>query len=139
MTMLESNDKTTKIIDEGQFFGFRNKPSEMRNDFVTAKADLTEVIQIDNHKFQSIFSKAQLALATEKIEFIIRFVPGLRSIHARRVLEDADSLFVKEKYTKGYQVFQKGGFDKNIYVIFKGKFRILYNTGEITKINPYAH
>ena len=51
MTMLESDDKTTKIIDEGQFFGFRNKPSEMRNDFVTAKADLTEVIQIDNHKF----------------------------------------------------------------------------------------
>ena len=102
MTMLESDDKTTKIIEEGQFFGFRNKPSEMRNDFVTAKSNLTEVIQIDNLKFQSIFSKAQLALASEKIEFLIRFVPALRSIHARRVLEETDSLFIKEKYTKGF-------------------------------------
>ena len=53
-------------------------------------------------------------------------------------MEDADSLFVKEKYTKGYQVTQKDGSDKNLYVVFKGKFRILYNTNEVTKLNPYA-
>ena len=58
MTMLASDEKTTKIIDEGQFFGFRNTPNEMRNDFVTAKSNLTEVIQIDNTKFQSIFFMA---------------------------------------------------------------------------------
>ncbi len=56
--MLESDDKATKVIEEGQFFGFRNKPDETRNDFVTAKSNKTEVIQIDNAKFQEILSKA---------------------------------------------------------------------------------
>ena len=58
MTMLDGTIKTTKIIDQGQFFGFRNKPENIRNSFATAKSSPTEVIQIDTVKFQEIFSKA---------------------------------------------------------------------------------
>ena len=56
--MLDGTIKTTKIIDQGQFFGFRNKPENIRNSFATAKSSPTEVIQIDTVKFQEIFSKA---------------------------------------------------------------------------------
>ena len=65
-------------IEENSFFGFRE--SQMaRNDFATSKDKVTEVIQIDTRVYRSVITQTQLAVSVEKINFLMRFVPHLRS------------------------------------------------------------
>ena len=53
------DDNISKILEEGQFFGFRDDPFETRNEIVTAKSQLVEVIEIDTFNFKEIIQKAK--------------------------------------------------------------------------------
>lgn len=53
------------------------------------------------HKYVLIGSKTQTSAAERKVEFLIRFVPGLREL-PRRLVEDFEVYFIKEQATQGY-------------------------------------
>jgi len=62
----------------------------------------------------------------------MRYVPHLRnSDNAQCGLETLKKLeihFIKEEFTRGYQVLKQGQKDDYLYFIFKGKCRLLLST-----------
>lgn len=58
-------------------FGFRDAESE-RNDYATSKQADTEVIEIPCFAYKEIITQTELKLATDKIDFLLRFGPAFR-------------------------------------------------------------
>lgn len=101
--------KFSHSVEENQLFGFREASAE-RNDFATSKDKQTEVIQIDTSVYKKIITQTQLAVSSEKIEFLMRFIPHLRdeSVCGLAELKKQEVRFQKEEFSKGYQVLRQG-------------------------------
>lgn len=127
MTLLDSESKSTKTIEAGQFFGFTNKPDTIRSSFATAQSSPTKVIQLDTKKFQELLTRAQVHDAMRKIDFICRHLPGFRSQAGSSQLQEDDYLFEQEEYTKGYHIITPESVDSNLYLLYSGQCRVLLN------------
>jgi len=66
-----------------------------------------------------------LSTSEKKLEFLLRYVPKLRSL-PRRVIEDYEVYFQKEVMTKGYPVLKFEEQDDYICFIYRGTCKILY-------------
>ena len=128
LTVLEGAEmKFSKTVDESTFFGFRDAPGMTRNDFATAISKVTEVLQISTVKYKEIITQTQMSAAEKKIDFLVRYGPGFRSL-GRQMIQEYEVFFVKEEYTKGYHVLKQGEQDDHIYIIYSGKCRKLLST-----------
>ena len=69
---------------------------------MTALSKQTEVIQFETTVYKNIVQQTQLAVALEKIEFLLRFVPHLREHAEEYEIKKNETQFVKQEYTRGY-------------------------------------
>jgi CRP-like cAMP-binding protein len=88
--------KYSKTIDVNTYFGLKSNPAESRGDNARVTSEGTcEIIEFDSQIYIDIVSKTQLSTCEQKIEFLIRYVPKLRSL-PRRLIEDFEVYFQKE-------------------------------------------
>lgn len=74
-----------------------------------------------------------LTAAEQKIEFLTRNIPGLRS-GKKDAIEELETLFIKETITNGYRVLHQDKSNDYLHFIVSGKWRILYNYNSNKKL-----
>ena len=76
----------------------------------------------------------QIAVALEKINFLRRFGPLFRQLLDKE-LQDKEVLFTKEKFFRGHQILTQGEANEYIYLVFKGKVKILLDAATLDPNN----
>jgi hypothetical protein len=74
-----------------------------------------------------------VSASERKVEFLIRFVPGLRDL-PRRLVEDFEVFFIKEQATRGYQILKVDENGDYIYFIYRGVCKLLFPTSKMSDI-----
>jgi hypothetical protein len=97
------NEKTkfSKTIDENDFFGYREGLGQLRNDFCTAVKNDCQVVQFDSTIYKKLITDTKMSQGEMKIDFLMRYGPQLRKA-GRRMIEQYEVFFIKERVTKGY-------------------------------------
>lgn len=103
MVIEQDEMKFSKTVDLSTFFGFRDSPDQKRNDFASATQGKTELITFNTAAYKEIITKTMQSESEAKIDFLMRFGPKLREA-GRRLIEEFEVFFVKEKATKGFQL-----------------------------------
>lgn len=93
--------KFSKTVDESTFFGFRDGIGEKRNDFASAPTADTMVIVLDTSLYKKLITNNVMSKGDRKIDFLMQHGPQLR-MAGRRMLEQYEIYFMKEKVTQGY-------------------------------------
>lgn len=75
--------------------------SEKRTDYAKGASEKNEVLEIDKLKYEQIIKKTELSSGEKKIDFLMRYVPKLRTA-AKSMIEEFEVFFIKEDITKGY-------------------------------------
>lgn len=123
-------------MDEYEFFGMRQFADDVRNDYARAvSANGCWVLVIHKESYEQIVKRTQLSAAEQKIDFLIRYVPKLRSV-TRSMIEELEVFFIKEVVTQGYILQRQDEQDDYIYFVYKGKCRLLLNTSSTTDLIP---
>ena len=120
--------KIAKMHNENEVFGMKKleNPNEIEQRGREAVAETPVVIlKIDLQEYETIRKQRVLSAAEAKLNYLIRHVPGLRSVD-KKIVEEIETMFQKEKYTKGYRINEQGKLNDNIYFIVSGEWRILY-------------
>jgi signal-transduction protein with cAMP-binding, CBS, and nucleotidyltransferase domain len=86
--------KFSKNADEFEFFGMKQFTSELRNDFARVVTEVAWVLFIHKDQYELIVKKTQLSASEQKIDFLIRYVPKLRSVN-RSMIEELEVFFMK--------------------------------------------
>lgn len=125
----EGEDKIARLHNQHEVFGLKKCGNEgsfpIRNRDAVAETN-TSLIIIDAKEYENIRSKRVLSAAEAKIEFLTRYIPGFRSVD-QKIIQEYETLFTKEKMTKGYRIIEQGKSDDHLYFIYSGECRILYN------------
>jgi len=95
--------KLSKVVDENEFFGFKQFCDEQRNEYARAVTDNVEILEIEKDAYEQIVKQTQLSVSEKKIDFLMRYVPKFRSV-ARKLIEEMEIFFVKEVFTQGYLI-----------------------------------
>jgi vacuolar-type H+-ATPase subunit F/Vma7 len=119
--------KFSKNVDEYEFFGIKQYPADLRNDFARVASDSAWVIIIHKKLYEQIVKKTQLSVSEQKIEFLLRYVPKLRAL-TRNMIEELEVLFIKEVATQGYLIQRQDEQDDYIYFVYKGRCKLLVST-----------
>ena len=82
--------------------------------------------------------KAESVAHQQKIDFLIRYGPGLRDLKEKQSIDSLDNIFFKKVYKKGIQIVRQKEMNDYLYIIFQGKCKIMINTNneECAKIFP---
>lgn len=125
----KGDQKIAKLHNENEVFGLNkgtaDATSQLRTRDCVAETE-TNILKIDAEEYEKIRSQRVLSAAESKIEFLTRYIPGLRSVDIK-IIQDLESLFQKEKVTKGYRLLEQGVVNDYLYFIYSGECRILYN------------
>lgn len=123
------NQKIANLYNENQLFGLKkfneNEPIQERNREAVTEIP-THILMFDIEEYERIRKQRVLSAAETKIEFLKQYIPGLRSIRDN-IIHDLETLFQKEKLTKGYRLIEQGVINDNLLFIQSGECRILYN------------
>ena len=84
--------KYSKGIDEGTFYGKKEFFNDPRCDYAKAVGKKAILLKFETVKYNNIISKTQLSEGQKKIDFLVRFVPGLRDL-PKRLIEDFEVFF----------------------------------------------
>lgn len=117
------------LLHENQVFGFDKASSqgEISTRARTAKAEKeTLLLKINILKYENIRKERVLSKAEAKIEYLTRFIPGFRSVQSK-IIDEWETLFKKEKVTKGFRIIEQGKINDFLYFIVSGSWRLLYN------------
>ena len=128
--MADNNEgelKFYKNVDEYEFFGMRQSAMDVRHDYCRAVTDKSWVIVVGKEAYEQVVKKTQLSSSEQKIDFLVRYVPKLRTV-ARSMVEEFEVFFIKEVVTQGYQIQKQDEQDDYLYFVYKGRCRMLYNT-----------
>ena len=119
----------------GAFFGVGGCAEDLRCEDVQA-TEAASVIEIDRLAYENAKKHRQKpTLAEAKVEFLVRYVPRLRSV-ARRISEELEVFFIKEVYTRGYRIVRQGELDDYVYFVFAGECRVRYNLRAHADLGP---
>jgi CRP-like cAMP-binding protein len=121
--------KIAKMHSENEIFGMKKSDSpdiQIRRSRQAIAEKETIVLKIDLKEYEDIRKKRVLSAAESKINFLTRHIPGLRSVD-NKIVQEVETIFQKEKYTKGYRIIEQGKTNDNIYFIASGECRILYH------------
>jgi hypothetical protein len=58
---------------------------------------------INKQLYEDIVKQTNISTSEKKIEFLFRYLPKIRKI-GRKMLEEFEICFIKEEYSKGYQI-----------------------------------
>lgn len=75
--------KFSKNVDESTFFGKKQFFNETRGDYAKVVSAKALLLQFKTIKYNKIVSKTQISEGEKKINFLIRYVPGLRDLVRR--------------------------------------------------------
>ena len=125
-TSSTGEEKISSIHNSNDIFGLKKKSDEggltIRNRDAVAQWNTT-IIQIDTDEYEKIRSQRILSAAEEKIEFLWLNIPGLRKVD-RSIVHELETLFQKEKWTKGYRIIQQEKPNDFLYFWYSGELRI---------------
>jgi len=96
--------KFSKQIDEHDFFGHKLSTKENRADHARVVSEDAKVILFDSQAYLDIISKTQLSTGDLKVDFLYQYIPKLRKIVPRTMIEDFEVYFMKEQVTRGYVI-----------------------------------
>jgi CRP-like cAMP-binding protein len=120
--------KIAKMHNENEVFGMKKIENsnviEERGREAVAETSVV-ILKIDLQEYETIRKQKVLSAAEAKINYLTRHVPGLRSVD-KQIVEEIETMFQKEKYTKGFRINEQGKLNDNIYFIVSGEWRILY-------------
>ena len=125
----QGNQKIDNLYHENQVFGLvkTEKKEEIpkRNKQAVAE-NPTAVLIFDSGEYEGIRKQRVLSAAETKIEFLTQYIPGFRSV-SEKVVHELETIFQKEKVTKGYRLLEQGKINDFLYFILSGECRIIYN------------
>ena len=123
--MESGHEKFSKTVDSNTFFGFKDSVEARRDLARASSADqVNEVISFDLLKYHQIIRERQLTAGERKINFLLRFGPGMRH-KGRTFVEETEFLWQKIHATQGYQFQKFGEVDDHLYLIYSGSVRVL--------------
>jgi CRP-like cAMP-binding protein len=78
MVTENNQNKFSKTVDEGTFFGMKEIQNQERNDFANASQANTEVLVFNSIVYKNIITKTLQSQADRKVDFLLRYGPKLR-------------------------------------------------------------
>ena len=135
-TSSTGEEKISSIHNKNEIFGHKKLISDQdipeRRRRAEAKEDVI-LLEFDTLEYENVRTQRVLSTAEKKIEYLIRYIPGFRSVDIK-IIQDLEVNFIKEKVTKGYRLLHQDKPNDYIYFIFSGECRILFNYNSNCKL-----
>jgi CRP-like cAMP-binding protein len=132
------NRKIANLYNENQLFGYikidENESIPERNKEAVTET-LTSILMFDVQEYEKIKRERVLSSAETKIAFLKQYIPGFRSLK-EDIIHEFETLFEKERATKGYRIIDQGVRNDHLYFILSGECQILYNYKTNKKLKP---
>lgn len=116
-------EKISSMHHSNEVFGLKKLESHdnipQRNREARAITE-TKVLKFSTIEYENIRAQRVLSAAETKIEFLTRYIPGLRKVD-QKIIQELETCFQKEKMTKGYRLLQQGKPNDYLYFIFSGE------------------
>lgn len=85
--------------------------------------DVTTVIEFSSNKYRKIVSRREMEIIIDKLNFLQNFFRRVKF----ESLQEKEVLFNKEQVSKGFKVIEQGKSNEYIYLVFKGKIKVLHD------------